>query len=101
MLPIVCRTIVFFVRRYKKKIEGVKNMNLIHIFAKNLKKYRIKNGMSQEYLAELAGLHRTYISLLEREKKNISLNNIQKIAEALKIKPEKLLSNEPETEFKD
>ena len=76
-------------------------MNLIHIFAKNLKKYRIKNGMSQEYLAELAGLHRTYISLLEREKKNISLNNIQKIAEALKIKPEKLLSNEPETEFKD
>lgn len=75
-------------------------MNLIHIFAKNLKKYRIKNGMSQEYLAELAGLHRTYISLLEREKKNISLNNIQKIAEALKIKPEKLLSNEPETEFK-
>lgn len=75
-------------------------MNLIHIFAKNLKKYRIKNGMAQEYLAELAGLHRTYISLLEREKKNISLNNIQKIAEALKIKPEKLLSNEPETEFK-
>ena len=75
-------------------------MNLIHIFAKNLKKYRIKNGMSQEYLAELAGLHRTYISLLEREKKNISLNNIQKIAEALKIKPEKLLSNETETEFK-
>lgn len=42
-------------------------------------------GYSQEYLAELAGLHRTYISAIERERRNISIENIEKIAEALNI----------------
>lgn len=42
-------------------------MNLMHIFATNVKKYRIEKGLSQEALAELAGLHRTYVSAVERE----------------------------------
>ena len=60
-------------------------MDLLHCFASNVKRYRKDRGYSQEYLAELAGLHRTYISALEREKRNISIENAGKIAKALKI----------------
>lgn len=60
-------------------------MSLIHIFATNLKKYRQEMGVSQEKLAELSGLHRTYISAVERERRNISIENIEHIANALGI----------------
>ena len=62
-------------------------MDLLHIFSANVKAYRKKKNISQEKLAELAGLHRTYISALERERRNISIDNIQRIAEALEIEP--------------
>lgn len=60
-------------------------MELIHCFAANVKHYRKEKGYSQEQLAELSGLHRTYISALEREKRNISIDNIEKIAKALNL----------------
>ena len=60
-------------------------MTLLHIFSLNVKKYRIEKGFSQEKLADLAGLHRTYISAIERERRNISIENIEKIAIALDI----------------
>lgn len=60
-------------------------MSLMCIFSKNLKKYRMEQGLSQEKFAEKAGLHRTYISLIERGKRNISLDNVDKIASALDI----------------
>lgn len=62
-------------------------MDLLHCFATNVRYYRLKREYSQEYLAELAGLHRTYISALERERRNISIENIQRIANALEIEP--------------
>lgn len=62
-------------------------MELIVVFGKNLKKYREQVGMSQEKFAEMCGLHRTYISDIERFQRNISLSNVQKIAQALKIEP--------------
>ena len=71
-------------------------MALIDIFSFNLKKYRIKSNLSQEELATLCNLHRTYISALERKKRNISLNNIEKISKALNIEPYKLLYWESE-----
>lgn len=71
-------------------------MNLMHIFAINVKKYRIMQGLSQEKLSELAGLHRTYISAVERERRNISIDNIQRIASALNIEAYKLLQKESE-----
>ena len=61
------------------------NMDIIKVFSSNLKRYRILIGMSQESFAERAGLHRTYISAVERGKRSISLDNIQKIADALGI----------------
>ena len=54
-------------------------------FGKNVQKYRISQGLSQEKLAELAGVHRTYIGMIERAEKNITLCNIEKIAKALNI----------------
>lgn len=68
--------------------------NIKKIFALNLKKYRQINNLSQEQLAFLCGLHRTYISAIECEKRNISIENIAKIAESLNIKPYKLLEEE-------
>lgn len=60
-------------------------MDIVKIFSKNVRKYRIEKGLSQEALAERAGLHRTYISAIECEKRSIALENIQRIANALEI----------------
>ena len=65
-------------------------MKLIHTFAVNVRFYRLKAGLSQEKLAELAGLHRTYISAVERERRNISIENIESIAVALNVDAYKL-----------
>jgi transcriptional regulator with XRE-family HTH domain len=53
-------------------------------FGKRLRKLRKANGFSQEALAYEAGLDRTYVSSVERGKRNISLENIERLAKALK-----------------
>ena len=68
----------------------MKNKLLVK-FGQRVREERIKQGYSQEELAELADVHRTYIGMIERAEKNITLKNIEKIANALKIKPEELL----------
>lgn len=60
-------------------------MNICEKFGRNVKKYRLEANISQEKLGELCDLHRTYISDIERGKRSISLNNIEKIALALNI----------------
>lgn len=65
-------------------------MNLLSIFASNVKYYRLQNKLSQEKLAELSGLHRTYISAVERKQRNISIDNIEAIARALNVEAYKL-----------
>ncbi|HHC6501549.1 TPA: helix-turn-helix transcriptional regulator [Vibrio parahaemolyticus] len=65
-------------------------MTLIETFAHNLKKYRKQQGISQEELADLCGLHRTYIGSVERGERNISINNVEKISVALNINVIKL-----------
>ena len=60
-------------------------MDILKVFGTNLRKYREAMNISQEKFAELAGLHRTYISDIERFQRSISLGNIQKIADALQI----------------
>lgn len=62
-------------------------------FGKNVQEYRKSQSLSQEQLAELAGVHRTYIGMIERAEKNITLCNIEKIATALKVSISKLLED--------
>ena len=54
-------------------------------FGNKVKELRKAKNLSQEELADAAGLHRTYIGMIERAEKNITLVNIEKIANALKI----------------
>ena len=54
-------------------------------FGKRVRHIREKKGLSQESLADLANVHRTYIGMVERAEKNITLLNIQKLAKALKV----------------
>ena len=60
-------------------------MNILAVFGDNVRHYRVERRMSQEAFAKKCGLHRTYISAVERHKRSISLNNIQKIADALGV----------------
>ena len=59
---------------------------------KSIRLRRLTLGLSQEKLAEAAGLHWTYISSIERGKRNVSLVNIVRIAKALGVSPSELLS---------
>lgn len=66
-------------------------IDLQFLFGQRLRQVRIEVGLSQEELAFRAGLDRTYISSVERGKRNISLTNICLIAKALGVKPSFLL----------
>lgn len=65
-------------------------MDIVKVFGTNLRKYRNELGVSQEKFAEMCGLHRTYISDVERFQRSIALNNVQKIADALGVDTYKL-----------
>lgn len=65
-------------------------MEICNLFGKNIKKYRLQSKLSQEKLGELTGLHRTYISDIERGLRSISLNNIEKLSKALNVEIYKL-----------
>lgn len=52
-------------------------------FGERIKEERLKQKLSQEQLASKAGVHRTYIGMIERAEKNITLETIEKIAKAL------------------
>lgn len=65
-------------------------MDIVKVFGANVRKYRNEKGISQEKLAELSGLHRTYISDVERFQRSIALENIQRLADALEVETYKL-----------
>ena len=62
-------------------------------FGSRVREERLKRGLSQEKLAEVADLHRTYIVMIERAEKNITLTNAEKIANALSMDLADLVSN--------
>lgn len=65
-------------------------MDIVKVFGSNLKKYRLAMGISQETFANKCGMHRTYISAIECYRRSISLENVQRIADALGIEAYKL-----------
>lgn len=71
--------------------RGAHEIQLVTIFAKNVRRLRKARGLSQEDLAEAAGVHRTYIGMIERGEKNVTIYNIERIAFALEVRPSTLL----------
>ena len=66
--------------------------DLLIQFGNKIREERAKRNLSQEKLAEIAGMHRTYIGMIERAEKNITLLNIKKIANALNLSLSSLFS---------
>ncbi|MBP5972493.1 helix-turn-helix transcriptional regulator [Brasilonema sp. CT11] len=64
------------------------------LLSRNLRKYREAAKISQEELADISGLHRTYVSSVERGERNISIDNIERLANALNLKPSILLESD-------
>ncbi len=60
-------------------------------FGEKVREIRKEKGLSQEELAHKADLHRTYIGMIERAEKNITLLNIEKIAKALEVNIKELI----------
>ncbi len=67
--------------------------NLLATLAKNVRNFRVKDGMSQEQLAEKCGLHRTYIGSIERGERNATLSTLEILAETLNVSIAQLLNN--------
>ena len=64
------------------------------VFGDRIRALRQDRGLSQERLAEMAGVHRTYLSSVERGERNVSLDNIHAIAAALNVPPADLFESD-------
>lgn len=60
--------------------------DILKLFGNRIRQLRLEMHLSQEELADKAGMHRTYIGMIERAEKNITLVNIEKISKALNIR---------------
>ena len=69
---------------------------LLDTLAKNVYRYRKERGLSQEKLAELAGMHRTFISMIERRGRNVTLGVVEAIARVLEVDVPTLLTEHTE-----
>ena len=70
----------------------ISDSSILKKFGDRVRDLRKQLNLSQEDLAEKAGLHRTYIGMIERAEKNITLINIEKIANALEVNIKELLN---------
>lgn len=61
------------------------------LFARRLRQVRQQKRLSQEELADIAGLHRTYVGSVERSERNVSIDNMERLAKALEVDITELL----------
>jgi len=73
-------------KKSKTRVQSLRT-----IVGVRIREARTNQGMSQEALAEICGLHRTYVGSVERAERNISIDNIERIAFALQLPPSALL----------
>ena len=85
MLLIVCCLFCILWVALQQTIMSMDKDNVLIKFGNKARQYRLEQGISQEELAFRANLHRTYIGMVERAERNITLVNIEKIANALNI----------------
>ena len=64
------------------------------VLAKNMRRLRAARGLTQEALAYDSGINRTYLSSVERSERNVSIDNVARIAKGLKIEPWRLLKDD-------
>jgi transcriptional regulator with XRE-family HTH domain len=74
-------------------VAAVRTLSPVHVaFGSAVRERRVERAVSQEQLADLAGIHRTYIGGVERGERNVSLANIVRIADALGVRASELLA---------
>jgi transcriptional regulator with XRE-family HTH domain len=72
--------------------ESVAMETRLQQFAAKVRKYRMASGLTQEGLSVAAGLHRTYISDIERGSRSVSLKNLFRLSDALAVSPSELVA---------
>ncbi len=70
----------------------MKKEHLLILFGNKIRQEKLKRNLSQEDFAELTGFHRTYIGMVERAERNVTLLNVEKFAKALQIPIHDLLN---------
>lgn len=75
------------------RLWSIVNMDLRRALAKNVRKWRKDHDVSQEAFADMVGLHRTYVSQIEGEKRAVTIDVIQQMAVAMKVSAADLLSD--------
>lgn len=71
--------------------SAAKALSAREVFAANVRRRRKELGLSQDQFADVAGVHRTYVGAVERSEKNISIDNMEKFARALRCSVQELL----------
>jgi len=66
-------------------VHTSKDLSARIVFARNLRRLRLERGISQEFLAELSEVHRTYVGSVERGERNVSIDNMERFANALQV----------------
>jgi transcriptional regulator with XRE-family HTH domain len=79
---------------YAFMAKRIRKGQLRGILGRNMRLLRTARGLSQEALAFECGLHRAYVSSVERAERNITLDNIEKIGKGLQVDPWKLLKDD-------
>lgn len=85
------RVVYFIIFAISKIFIVMQKSTILEVFGQNVRRLRVERGLSQEQLAEKAGLHRTYIGMIERAEKNITLCNMEKVALSLGVSIRDLL----------
>lgn len=76
------------------------NKQIHELIGKNIRRWRTEIQLSQEKLADNCGLHRTYIGAIERGERNITVNTLACVADALGCSPADLLSEKSKSDIK-